>query len=165
MTERVDIACPIERAADLIGDRWTLRILRQATVGVTRFDQFKTQLGIADNVLANRLGRLVTAGLLVKMPYHDGRRTRQEYRLGEAGAAILPVLHALAEWGGRHTENVGTAQPMRVIHSACGGDMRPGDCCGRCGRRVDRHEIGWLRPWESDRPFPLAQPVERPAEE
>src|SRR5262245_32273167 len=66
MGEHVDAACPITRAADAIGDRWMLQILRQATVGVTRFDQFRTQLGIADNVLANRLGRLVTEGLLVK---------------------------------------------------------------------------------------------------
>ena len=156
MTERADSVCPIARAAETVGDRWVLLILRHATLGVTRFDQFRTELGIADNILANRLARLVTAGLLVKRPYHDGRRTRHEYRLTEAGADLLPVLHALLDWGNRHTEDT---VPMRVLHRFCGNEMPPGDRCEHCGRRVDRAEIAWLRPWVSDQPVPLAQPV------
>jgi DNA-binding HxlR family transcriptional regulator len=160
VTDCLDTACPIARAADVVGDRWMLQILRHATFGVTRFDQFRTQLGIADNVLANRLSRLVATGLLVKRPYHDGRRTRQEYRLTEAGADMLPVLHALAEWGGRHTEGAVPTEPMRVLHLFCGNEMRPGDFCEHCDRQVDRDEIAWLRPWASEQPTPLAQPVE-----
>src|ERR1700753_737155 len=96
--------CPIGRAADLLGDRWTLLILRNATVGMSRFDEFKADLGIADNILSTRLSRLVDAGILAKVPYNGGGRTRSEYRLTEAGAEILPVLHALAAWGERFTE-------------------------------------------------------------
>src|SRR6185437_6288682 len=84
--------CPIGRAADVLGDRWTLLILRNATVGMTRFDEFKSDLGIADNVLSTRLGRLVDAGLLTKAPYRHEGRTRYEYRLTEAGADVLPLL-------------------------------------------------------------------------
>ena len=65
-------SCPIGRAGDLLGDRWTLLILRDATAGTARFDVFRENLGIADNILSARLARLVDAGLLVKVPYRDG---------------------------------------------------------------------------------------------
>ena len=77
-------SCPIGRAGDLLGDRWTLLILRDATAGITRFDAFRENLGIADNILSGRLARLVEAGVLAKVPYRDGNRTRQEYRLTQA---------------------------------------------------------------------------------
>jgi DNA-binding HxlR family transcriptional regulator len=155
----VDTPCPIGRAAELIGDRWTLLILRHATVGFTRFDQFREELGIADNILSNRLSRLVENGLLTKVPYRDERRTRHEYRLTEAGADVLPVLHALATWGLRHTRPVRRARPMRMIHSVCGNDLSPGEFCEHCERVVDRDEIEWLRPWRSRTPQPVAEPA------
>lgn len=155
----VDAPCPIGRAAETIGDRWILLILRQATAGVTRFDDFRQQLGIADNILSNRLGRLVESGLLVKVAYRDERRTRQEYRLTTAGAGLLPVLHALAAWGQQHTRPAGPAEPMRVIHSVCGNDMPIGEFCPHCDRVAARDEIRWLRPWRSGSPEPLAEPV------
>lgn len=156
---RVDTPCPIGRAAELIGDRWTLLILRNATLGFTRFDQFRQQLGIADNILSNRLGRLVEHGLLTKVPYHDERRTRHEYRLTEAGADVLPVLHALAAWGQQHTRPTRRSRPMQVIHSVCGDDLLPGEYCRQCERTVDRDEIQWLHPSRSNTPQPLAQPA------
>jgi DNA-binding HxlR family transcriptional regulator len=156
---RVDSPCPIGRAAETIGDRWTLLILRHATLGVTRFDEFRNELGIADNILSGRLGRLVENGLLTKVPYRDERRTRHEYRLTRAGADMLPVLHALAAWGQQHTRPERRTRPMRVIHSVCGNDVPAGDFCTHCGRSVGRDEILWLRPWRSRSPQPLAEPV------
>jgi DNA-binding HxlR family transcriptional regulator len=155
----VDAPCPIGRAAGTIGDRWILLILRHATAGVTRFDDFRQQLGIADNILSNRLGRLVQSGLLVKVAYRDERRTRYEYRLTTAGADLLPVLHALAAWGQQHTRPSGPDEPMRVIHSVCGQDMPIGEFCPHCDRAAARDEIRWLRPWRSGAPEPLAEPV------
>ena len=155
----VDLPCPIGRAAELIGDRWTLLILRQATLGVTRFDEFRGALGIADNILSGRLARLVENGLLAKVAYRDERRTRQEYRLTQAGAGTLPVLSALAAWGTEHTRPVRDTEPMRVIHAACGGDLPPGGFCEHCGRAAGRDEVRWLRPWHSPEPQPLAEPV------
>src|SRR5436305_3789898 len=76
---REEPPCPIGRASGMLGDRWILLILRDATIGVTRFDEFRNHLGIADNILSARLRRLVDGGLLVKVPYRDGQRTRQEY--------------------------------------------------------------------------------------
>src|SRR5262249_51913306 len=122
----IDNSCPIGRATELLGDRWTLLILRNATVGATRFDQFREQLGIADNILSNRLGRLVEHGLLTKVPYRGERRTQHEYRLTRAGADIVPVLHAIAAWGQEHTKPAHRAKPMRVVHAVCGNDIPVG---------------------------------------
>jgi DNA-binding HxlR family transcriptional regulator len=151
--------CPIGRAGDLLGDRWTLLILRDANSGITRFDDFRSDLGIADNILAARLRHLIEAGLLVKVPYLDGNRTRQEYRLTQAGADFIPVLRALAEWGARYTEPTAPAEPMRMLHAGCGGELNVAGVCGACGQEVPRAAEEWLRPWRSGDPIPVALPV------
>jgi DNA-binding HxlR family transcriptional regulator len=151
--------CPIGRAGDLLGDRWTLLILRDATGGITRFDDFRENLGIADNILSTRLSRLVQAGVLVKVPYRDGNRTRQEYRLTQPGADLLPLLRALADWGARYTEPAGKPAPMQMLHAGCGGQVNIAGVCGTCGQTVAREDEAWLRPWRSDEPIRLAMPV------
>ena len=153
------VPCPIARAVDVLGEPWTLLILRNATTGTTRFDAFRADLGIADNVLAARLTRLVEAGLLVRRPYRDGGRTREEYRLTQAGADALPVLEALGAWGTRHTTPAEPAEPMQVVHLACGEPTAPGATCDACGALLRRAELGWRRPWRSPDPVPLAEPV------
>jgi DNA-binding HxlR family transcriptional regulator len=151
--------CPIERAADLLGDRWTLLILRNATIGMRRFDDFKSDLGIADNILSARLNRLVEAGVLTKMPYRDGGRTRHEYRLTGSGADVLPLLHALSRWGQRYTEPAQPADPMRIVHLACGYPTDDDRVCDHCGQPLARDDEAWLRPWRASTPLPLAPPV------
>jgi DNA-binding HxlR family transcriptional regulator len=153
------VPCPIGRAVHVFGDRWTLLILRNATMGVTRFDDFRAELGIADNILSKRLSRLVEAGVLVRVPYRDQRRTRHEYRLTTAGADALGVLHALAGWGQDHTRHSRPVEPMRVIHLACGGNLAADRHCAACERVVEREEIAWVRPWRSPEPVPLADPA------
>jgi DNA-binding HxlR family transcriptional regulator len=152
------VPCPIGRAIDVLGDRWTLLLLRNATMGVRRFEDFRAELGIADNILSNRLARLVDAGVLVRVPYRDRQRTRHEYRLTTAGADVLAVLHALAGWGHEHTTSR-QAEPLRVIHLACGSDLAPDGHCADCERAVERAEIAWIRPWRSPDPLPLAEPA------
>jgi DNA-binding HxlR family transcriptional regulator len=147
------------RAIDVLGDRWTLLILRNATMGVTRFEDFRAELGIADNILSNRLARLVDAGVLVRVPYRDRQRTRHEYRLTTAGADVLGVLHALAGWGQEHTVPSRPTEPMRVIHLACGSDLAHDGHCAACERAAERAEIAWVRPWYSADPLPLADPA------
>jgi DNA-binding HxlR family transcriptional regulator len=155
--------CPIGRASALLGDRWILLIMREATLGVTRFDEFRDRLGIAENILSGRLGRLTASGLLTKVPYHDGRRERQEYRLTPAGADLTPVLRALADWGQQHTSPSVPAEPMRVLHAGCGGAVTPDRICAKCGSRVGRDEEAWTRPWRSPEPVRLARPVDADA--
>jgi DNA-binding HxlR family transcriptional regulator len=153
--------CPIGRAVDVLGDRWTLLVLRNATLGTTRFDEFKADLAIADNVLSDRLSRLVEHGLLTKRPYRsgDGGRTRHEYRLTAAGADILPVLHALQGWGAAHTDPKQPTEPMQVVHRTCGEVVEPGRDCPRCGVLVSREQEAWVLPWRSPEAIPLAPAV------
>jgi DNA-binding HxlR family transcriptional regulator len=94
--------CPIARSLDVVGDPWLLLVLRESFKGVTRFEQFRSVLGIADNVLSRRLAQMVEAGLLRRSAYHAGNRVQHEYVLTPAGADLLPVLCALAHWGERH---------------------------------------------------------------
>src|SRR5258705_3484707 len=111
-----DVPCPMGRASDVLGDRGALLILGNAPPGVTRFEGFRSELGIADNILSNRLARLVDAGVLARVPYRDQRRTRHEYRLTTAGADALGVLHALAGRGQDHTETSRPVETMPIIH-------------------------------------------------
>ena len=94
-------ACPIGRGVALVGDAWSMLILRDAGSGRTRFDQFRKNLGVAPNILAGRLKALTEAGLLEKRSYCE-RPPRDEYLITEAGRDFLPVLHALGAWASRH---------------------------------------------------------------
>lgn len=92
--------CNLARAVELIGDRWTLLILRSALYGVRRFDDFQTELGTPRTILSGRLKSLVDEGLLAKRTYKvEGRRARPEYVLTDKGEALRPVLIALTQWG------------------------------------------------------------------
>ena len=90
--------CPIARSLDLIGDWWSLLIIRDAFFGITRFSEFQQDLGLARNILASRLKTLVAGGIMTTAPASDGS-AYQEYVLTEKGQALLPVLVALGQWG------------------------------------------------------------------
>ena len=96
--------------------------------------------------------------VLVKVPYHDGRRQRQEYRLTQAGADLAPVLHALADWGHRHTHGAAPNAPVESVHAGCGGQIRADRSCAGCGATVTRDEEAWIPTWRSGEPVPLARP-------
>lgn len=91
--------CPIARSLSVVGDRWTLLILRDCFLGKTRFDAFQQSLGLTRHVLAERLAKLVEAGVLDKEPYAKGR---YDYRLTAQGKALAPVLSHLFDWGQAH---------------------------------------------------------------
>jgi len=146
--ELSEAECPITRAVDVLGDKWTLLILKNANVGMTRFEQFRTDLGIADNILSARLGRMVELGLMVRLPYQNVGRARHEYRLTRAGTDILPILHALSDWGHKHTTiNGAPAEPLRFVHTVCGNPMERGEYCASCDVEVPREQEVWVRPW------------------
>jgi DNA-binding HxlR family transcriptional regulator len=98
--------CPIGRASRVLGDRWVLLVLREAMLGVTRFDDFITRTGINRAALTSRLALLIEAGLLERVP-PDARRA--DYRLTDAGRALEPTLTALRDWGDRHLPIAGEA--------------------------------------------------------
>jgi len=96
-----DQSCPVARSVDLIGDRWSLLIVRDAFDGMRRFGEFQRSLGVARNILSDRLRKLVDAGILTTRTASDGT-AYQEYVLTEQGKSLFPVVLALRQWGERH---------------------------------------------------------------
>ena len=108
-------ACPIARCIAVVGEKWALLIVRDALAGLTRFADFRTSLGIAPDVLTDRLGKLVGHGILQRRSYRDpGERARDEYVLTPAGRDLAPVLAALAGWGMEHVP-VDARLPYRFV--------------------------------------------------
>lgn len=97
-TQATSENCPIAKSLAIFGDRWTLLIIRNAFLGMTRFEQFQRQLGITRHVLSERLNRLVEQDILLKVPYIE-RQQRFEYVLSEKGQALEPVLLSMMHWG------------------------------------------------------------------
>jgi DNA-binding HxlR family transcriptional regulator len=126
--------CSIARPAALLGDRWTLVILRQAFNGVKRFEDFQESLGISRSLLSERLGRLVEAGVLRREPYKDSVRTRDRYRLTQMGLDLYPVLMALRQWGDRYLAD--DYPPLDIRHRDCGGEPTLELRCSKCGEEV-----------------------------
>ncbi len=116
--------CPVAESLDLFGDRWSILIIRDVMNGVRRFDDLVRRLEISRATLADRLRRLVAAGILVTAEYDSGRgRTRTEYRMSESGWELRHVLIALREWGDRHLLGEGN-EPLRLIDRTTGHGVR-----------------------------------------
>lgn len=112
--------CSIARSLELLGEKWTFLIVREAWYGVGRFADFERALGCTRNLLAERLRMLVDAGVLATEPYQEpGARTRQRYVLTTKGRELLPVLIALREWGDRHLTGP-EGPPVHLDHRDCG---------------------------------------------
>jgi DNA-binding HxlR family transcriptional regulator len=123
--------CSIAGTLELIGERWTLLILRDAFHRVRRFEDFQKRLGIARNVLSNRLQTLVDAGILERRLYQE-HPARYEYRLTEKGIDLWPVLMALVHWGDKYVAENGP--PVIIEHKNCGGLVNDHLMCERCGQ-------------------------------
>jgi DNA-binding HxlR family transcriptional regulator len=142
-----DHPCPIARALDVAGDPWVVLVVREALFGARRFEQFRDRLRVADNVLSRRLARMVADGLMVKEPYRGRQRTHDEYVLTEAGADLLPVLDALAKWGGRYTEVPAQHTEMSVVHD--GHRSTNATVCSECGAALTVADRSYQREWIS----------------
>jgi DNA-binding HxlR family transcriptional regulator len=125
--------CSIARTLELVGERWTMLVLREAFLGRRRFDEYAERLGIARNVLSARLAHLVEEGVLEKVRYQE-RPERFEYRLSDKGLELWPVLFALMRYGDRHYAPDGP--PMIVTHRGCGGELTDRRACARCGAEL-----------------------------
>jgi DNA-binding HxlR family transcriptional regulator len=126
--------CSVARALEAVGDRWTMLVLRDAFLGVRRFEDFQRDLGVARNVLADRLARLVDDGILERHRYQE-KPERFEYRLSEKGIDLWPVLVSLMKWGDRYAAPGGP--PMLITHRRCGGEVDERFRCTECGADVD----------------------------
>ncbi len=136
--ELADIPCSIVRPLSLLGDRWTLVLLRQSFAGIRRFEDFQSTLGISRSRLADRLDRLVDAGILRREPYKDNR-TRLEYRLTQKGHDLYPVLMALRDWGDAHMADGGP--PVHYLHDGCGGEAHVRLQCDQCAQPLTARDV------------------------
>lgn len=123
--------CSVARALAVVGERWTLLILRDAFLGTRRFDQFQHNLGITRHRLSERLGKLVEQGVLVRVPYSE-RPLRHEYRLTRKGLALYPVLMSLSRWGDEWMADE-QGVPVEYVHRRCGKRTQPVMSCSECG--------------------------------
>jgi DNA-binding HxlR family transcriptional regulator len=138
--------CAISRSMAVLGERWTLVILRSAFMGARRFEDYQSSINIARNILTDRLKTLVDHGILERRPYaeHPGR-TLYEYRLTEKGHDLYPVLVSLMQWGNRYG-GFDDGPPIELEHKLCGHVTTPKLVCSECGeelraRDVRAHEV------------------------
>ena len=126
--------CSVARALAVVGERWTLLILRDIFMGARRFDEIQSSLGITRHRLAERLAKLVKKGVLVKVLYQD-KPVRYEYKLTRMGLGLYPVLMSLTRWGDDWLDN-GDGAPVEYVHKNCGLTIRPTLSCGACGEAI-----------------------------
>ena len=125
------MSCSVAASLEEVGDWWTLLIVRDALLGLRRFEDFQGSLGIARNILSNRLERLVRSGILERRAYQD-HPPRREYRLTEKGRDLLPVIVTLMQWGDRWLWPPGQ-YPFHLIHQDCGQETQARLVCQECG--------------------------------
>src|ERR1700744_5420254 len=129
-----DLNCSIARPLSFLGERWTVLVLRDLFLGRRRFDEFQSSLGVATNVLSQRLATLTEEGIVERRRYHE-HPERFEYRLTEKGRELQPVLLALLAWGDKYTAENGA--PLEVVHADHAFHMVP--TCSECGEPIDTH--------------------------
>ncbi|PZS27341.1 MAG: ArsR family transcriptional regulator [Pseudonocardiales bacterium] len=131
--------CSLARALEVVGERWTLLVLRDAFYGIRHFSDFQTHLGAPRAVLSERLRTLVEHGLLTRRP-DPGQPSRPVYALTDKGRALWPALHALRSWGEQHAPAPGG--PRRVfVHDSCGGELDATSVCGTCRQQVGPEQV------------------------
>ncbi len=131
--------CSVARALEVVGERWTVLILRDVFLGLRRFDEIRADLGIARNVLSTRLDKLVDEGVLERHRYQE-RPPRDEYRLTEKGLALWPVVVSLMKWGDEYAPAPG-GPPVVMHHRDCGGEVTSHRTCARCGALLGARDV------------------------
>jgi DNA-binding HxlR family transcriptional regulator len=133
-----DMDCSIAQCVEVVGDRWSMLILRDCFLGVTRFDEFQRRLGISRNILHQRLVKLVDARVLNRVPYCE-HPTRYDYRLTERGQDLWPVMAAMRQWGDRHAAPSGP--PVEIFHKGCQSSTYLDFVCGCCGEKLHPGDV------------------------
>jgi DNA-binding HxlR family transcriptional regulator len=132
--------CPVARGQELVGDRWTVLVLRELFMGNSRFDDIQTQSQATPQMLASRLKKLEAAGLIERRPYCN-RPLRYEYVLTEMGADFYPVLLALRAWGEKWCKSSKESVAVKYTHIPCGKDPGLGTVCQHCGVALRRNDL------------------------
>jgi DNA-binding HxlR family transcriptional regulator len=130
--------CSVAQCLEVVGEWWSMLIVRDAFLGVRRFDDFQERLGISRNILNQRLQRLVEAGILEKIPYSE-HPPRYDYRLTHKGRDLWPVLTAMRQWGDKHAAPQGP--PLRLVHKSCGEIAQAVPSCSVCGQPMGPRHV------------------------
>lgn len=133
-----DMHCSVAQCLEIVGEWWTLLIVRDCFLGITRFDEFIGRLGISRNILQQRLATLVDAGILDKVPYSQ-HPPRFDYRLTDKGRDLWPVINSMRQWGDRYAAPEGA--PLRIIHKGCGQPTEAVLTCAHCGEPLSAREV------------------------
>jgi DNA-binding HxlR family transcriptional regulator len=133
-TSFADMRCSLARSLEMIGDWWSPLIIRDLSLGITRFDELIEDLGISRNLLTRRLKALADNGIVERTAYQT-RPVRYEYRLSEAGRDLMPAMLALIEWGDRWAAPQ-EGRPMLFVHTGCGHQFHPRVTCSECGEPI-----------------------------
>lgn len=149
--------CSIASALEVVGERWSLLIVRDVFLGLRRFDQMQAHMGIARNVLQARLSKLIDEGVLERRLYEE-RPRRYEYRLTEKGLDLWPTVVALMKWGDRYAAPAAGA-PVLLEHRGCGGAIDEHRVCETCGSRLTVREARALPGPGAGPDHPLLRPV------
>jgi len=130
--------CSVAQCLEVVGEWWSMLIVRDAFLGIKRFDQFQERLGISRNILNQRLAHLVEAGVFDKVRYND-HPPRFEYRLTAKGRDLWGVLTAMRQWGDKHAAPDGP--PLKVVHKGCGQAVGAVMVCSHCGERIGPRDV------------------------
>jgi DNA-binding HxlR family transcriptional regulator len=130
--------CSVAQCLEVVGEWWTLLILRDVFLGVSRFDQFQQRLGISRNVLGQRLAHLVEHGVLTKTAYSE-HPPRFDYRLTQKGLDLWPVLTTMRQWGDKYTAPDGA--PLELVHKDCGQISEAHLKCSSCGEPIGPRNV------------------------
>jgi DNA-binding HxlR family transcriptional regulator len=133
-----DMGCSVAKCLDIVGEWWSLLVVRDAMLGVTRFDDFQARLGISRNILTQRLNRLVDNDILKRVPYSE-HPPRSEYRLTAKGRDLWLVIAAMRQWGDRWAAADDT--PVRLRHDRCGEVVMVLPACSHCGETLDARSV------------------------
>lgn len=135
------LPCTLGRPAALLGERWTLLLLRQVFLGTRRFEDFHLEMDISRSVLTDRLSMLSQEGVLKRVPYQEDGRTRYEYRLTEKGKDLYLVLMALRTWGEKWMVPEEGDESFSLEHHDCGGGVRAKVECTDCGAELTARDV------------------------
>jgi DNA-binding HxlR family transcriptional regulator len=130
--------CSVAQCLEVVGEWWSMLIIRDAFLGVTRFDEFQDRLGISRNILNQRLSHLVESGVLAKVPYSE-HPPRYDYRLTDKGRDLWPVLTTMRQWGDKYAAPGGP--PLQLTHKGCGHVSEAVLICSECGDRLGPRDV------------------------
>ncbi|WP_051471659.1 winged helix-turn-helix transcriptional regulator [Patulibacter minatonensis] len=150
--------CSVARSLEVVGERWTLLLVRSVMLGVRRFDDLQSHTGVTRSVLTARLRRLVDEGVLERRPYQD-RPPRFEYVLTEKGLGLWTVIEHLRQWGDEHYPEP-EGPPRVIVHKRCGGHPDVHLMCDRCGEPLSAWSVKAI-----PGPALIARGLETPPEE